>query len=345
MAESMFADLAAKVFAEVTGGPQHSSRGAVWQAVEASGLPVLLLPENKGGAGDVFSEATEVMIALGASGANLPLADTIIANRLADSAGLEASSLPKAILLEPEARGSLASSGGRTAWSGKGVCHWAGFAGEAIGLVELPDGKFGVAEMDLSAATRTGESLSGSPLAWLETDRPLPIRRCAAAPSNAGSEAVALAALLASAEMVGAMERACEMTIEYANTRRQFGRAISKFQAIQHMTARMASEAAASRAAVEFAASQFGSGNPLWGASCAKARASEAAGIIAAGAHQIHGAIGFTREYQLHRHTCKLLALRERSGSETYWNEKISAALLNNKRDEMWACLVEGLVI
>src|SRR5690606_29946081 len=123
---------------------------------------------------------------------------------------------------------------------------------------------------------------------------------------HAPEDALALAATLEAAAMIGALEQCCALSIEHANTRMQFGRQIGRFQAIQAHIARMASEAAAARAAVEHAAKALGQPGSLYWAAIAKSRASEAAGKAAAHAHQVHGAIGFTREYALQRHTRRL---------------------------------------
>jgi acyl-CoA dehydrogenase len=52
---------------------------------------------------------------------------------------------------------------------------------------------------------------------------------------------------------------------------------------------------------------------------CAKIRTGEAAGIGARIAHQVHGAIGFTREHPLHRFTTRLWAWRDEFGAEEHW--------------------------
>lgn len=60
----------------------------------------------------------------------------------------------------------------------------------------------------------------------------------------------------------------------------------------------------------------------------AKARCSEAALAVAELAHAIHGAIGFTEEYDLQLYTRRLHAWRQTAGSEAYWQEAAGQALL-----------------
>jgi acyl-CoA dehydrogenase len=151
----------------------------------------------------------------------------------------------------------------------------------------------------------------------------------------------ALFALMRAAQMVGAMEAAVALTVQYANERVQFGRPIGKFQAIQHHIAGMAELLAASTVALEQAAATAhdpGRRPLLW---IAKALASESAGEIASVAHQVHGAIGFTREYRLQPLTRRLLSWREECGNEAVWYDKLGKMALKNGADQLWPWLVE----
>jgi acyl-CoA dehydrogenase len=60
----------------------------------------------------------------------------------------------------------------------------------------------------------------------------------------------------------------------------------------------------------------------------AKARTSEAAQKVASMAHAIHGAIGFTEEYDLQLYTRRLYSWRRAAGSEGYWHEILGRALV-----------------
>jgi acyl-CoA dehydrogenase len=68
----------------------------------------------------------------------------------------------------------------------------------------------------------------------------------------------------------------------------------------------------------------------------AKARTSEAAGAVARVAHQVHGAIGFTREHDLRLATTRLWAWRDEDGSEALWHEVVGAAALAAGADGLW---------
>ena len=89
------------------------------------------------------------------------------------------------------------------------------------------------------------------------------------------------AAALATAEIAGLTETVLTLTLEWTQTRQQFGKPLARNQAVQHSLAQMAAETAAAGAAVGLAGLGLLGGQRLMVAA-AKARASEAAGIIAA---------------------------------------------------------------
>ena len=133
--------------------------------------------------------------------------------------------------------------------------------------------------------------------------------------------------------MAGAVDALQAMTLDYASTRRQFGREISKFQAIQHQIAVMAEEVMAARMAAETAMT----GAPLLvspqAAAVAKMRCGEAALACAGIAHAVHGAIGVSAEHDLHHLTGALHQLRLSHGGEAYWARRLGAWALSRPDD------------
>jgi len=101
---------------------------------------------------------------------------------------------------------------------------------------------------------------------------------------------------------VGLAQRLLEMSADYAKQRIQFGRPIAEFQAVQFMLADMASSIYAARMATYHAAWKCDRGEECaQEASMAKLLASEAAGRVADLAVQIHGAMGYTKDYAIER--------------------------------------------
>ena len=132
------------------------------------------------------------------------------------------------------------------------------------------------------------------------------------------------------------MEQVLDMTVGYAGNRVQFGRPLARFQAIQHHLAEMAGEAAATGAAVDAAAqapNTFAFG-------AAKARASQAAGTVARLAHQVHGAIGYTAEHDLHVWTKRLWAWRDECGNEAHWWQVLGAEAARRGGAALWPTMV-----
>ena len=129
-------------------------------------------------------------------------------------------------------------------------------------------------------------------------------------------------------QMVGALEAILDLAVAYANERVAFGRPIGKFQAVQQSLARLAGEVAAALAAAGSAAdtmatAEMSDDGAFLEVASAKIRVGEAAGEGAAIAHQVLGAIGFTREHVLHRYTRRLWAWRDDFGSESHWAVKL----------------------
>lgn len=120
-------------------------------------------------------------------------------------------------------------------------------------------------------------------------------------PGNA-STAVDLAAILTSAELVGVCSRALEMTVEYVKERRQFGKPVGSFQAVQHRCAQMLLHTEAARSVTYYAAWAADADRSLLpeAAALAKSSASKAGIEVTSSAIQAHGGIGFTWEADVH---------------------------------------------
>lgn len=128
--------------------------------------------------------------------------------------------------------------------------------------------------------------------------------------------------------MAGAMGQALALSIEHVNTRQQFGRPLAKFQAVQQSLAVMACEVRAVEAAAAALSARLDAVNRDPAAAdfeiaAAKLRANRAVGIVTAVAHQVHGAIGFTEEYDLHRVTVPLMRWRSAHGNDAFWSQRL----------------------
>ena len=109
-----------------------------------------------------------------------------------------------------------------------------------------------------------------------------------------------LALLATSAELFGVMAKAQEMTLDYLRIRKQFGKLIGSFQALQHQATNIYIRTEAVRSLVF----QIAANNDTYRidpalAVAVKAKASEEAMVVTEACIQLHGAIGFTDEHDI----------------------------------------------
>jgi len=155
-----------------------------------------------------------------------------------------------------------------------------------------------------------------------------------------------LGALLRSAQIAGAAAACLELSVRYTSEREQFGRALSQFQAIQQHLAELAG-AMASVDTIAMAACMTldlrGINEPGRDAkfeiAAAKCRASEAVEPITRISHQVHGAIGFTYEYDLQFLTRRLWSWRAEFGANGEWGEYLGQIAMREGGDHLWRYL------
>lgn len=124
----------------------------------------------------------------------------------------------------------------------------------------------------------------------------------------------------AAAEGVGVARGAMDMTVDYLKQRKQFGKLIGEFQALQHRTAHLYSEVEIARATVIKAQQLLDAGSEKADlmASVAKAKAGKAAGLAVKEGVQMHGGIGMTDEYDIGLYMKRDRALAEFMGDVYY---------------------------
>lgn len=136
--------------------------------------------------------------------------------------------------------------------------------------------------------------------------------------------------------MAGALQTLLDLGIQFATERSQFGRTISKFQAIQHSLAIVAAEVAAARRAADAAVDGLAGERFSCEVAASKARVGEAVTVAAEQVHQIHGAMGFTHEHRLHHFSRRAWAWRDEYGNEFYWQTLLGAHLAELGADNLW---------
>jgi acyl-CoA dehydrogenase len=326
----LIASTAGQVFQAAAGRPAAEA----WSLVRETELDQLALPDP---GGDWLAAAAAVTRLAGEHAAELPYADAaLVAGPLLAEAGLELPAGP-CVAASPANANANASPNpnampvdGR--WRVRGTLRhvpWAAAAARIVVVASTPDGEI-VASLDPSGATITpGTSIAGEPSDTVEIDT---LADAALLP-NASDILLRRGALARALLIAGAAEAALRGCVRYATERVQFGRPIARQQVIQHMLAEMAGEVTAVRAAADAAVgvcAAEGFGSPAAGTAVAVAKiaAGTAAEVVARLAHQVHGAIGTTREHPLHRYTLRMWAWREEFGAERAWERLLGEAAL-----------------
>jgi acyl-CoA dehydrogenase len=305
---------------------------AMWRAVEDAGLPKALVPEAAGGSNVSFPDAMVIVRAAGWFALPLPLPETMLAGWLLSRSGLSV----------PEGPMTVAYGDGITLTLNERGCYPRGqalrvpWARDHTTIVAMNDGGCITVARHDACSIEPGENVAREP-----RDRVTLGGRT----EQSGASHLdrlhlrAVGAALRAQQIAGALERVLDMTTRYAMDRTQFGRPIGKFQAVQQNLAVLAGQTAAAGAAADMAAEAIDDTIRLLPIAAAKARCSEAAGIGAAIAHQVHGAIGFTHEHSLHFLTKRLWSWREEFGNEAEWNQLTGRIMAKAGPDRYWAAI------
>ncbi|MET7992200.1 acyl-CoA dehydrogenase family protein [Amycolatopsis sp. NPDC005232] len=273
------------------------------------------LPEGLGGNGGGFADAAEAVTAAAYQGVPTPLADQVlVTNAVATRLGIP---LPEECVVPVIAKAGRAA---RVPWA-----SWASHL-----LVADREGGVGLVEAGAARVTN-GANLAGLPADTVLLD--------VSPPGTGGAEAATLiegyGALARGVQIAAALERCRHLTVTYLRQRKQFGRPLATQPVVRQELAALAGEAAAAAAAARTAVS-----NPrLREIAAAKVRTGLAATTGARIAHQLHGAMGITREYELQVHTRSMWAWRDEYGSERIWAARLGSDIRESE-DDLWTAVV-----
>nr|WSY54054.1 acyl-CoA/acyl-ACP dehydrogenase [Streptomyces sp. NBC_00886] len=140
----------------------------------------------------------------------------------------------------------------------------------------------------------------------------------------AGAVADPMAVLLTAAEQLGTATRVCELAVQHARTREQFGQPIGAFQAVKHLCAQLLVRVEVARAAVYAAAV---TADPV-DIAAARLLADEAAVRGARDCLQVHGGMGFTWESEVHLHLKRAWVRARRDGGSAESEEMLATDLV-----------------
>lgn len=296
------------------------------------GGPTILVPEHFGGSGLSTVEAALVAHAIGSTCSPLPFAGNLVASRALVLAGNQ-----------DQQQAWLAAIA-------RGQCRF------AVALRQNPN----LTAEDLGLSGREGFLLDGPDcdavllrdrddclhmvrrqpgLVWTElvtvdlSRRFAQVQIGSAQAQRLHVEAhdlqslIALERVLVASENLGACESLLDRALAHAQARRQFGRPIGSFQAIKHLCADMAAELDLARSLVWHAAAAHAANSAGAALLCAQAKAhmDEVARVVGRGAIEVHGAMGFAEESDLHLWTKRIAVNRTLAGKPEQLRREVAA--------------------
>jgi alkylation response protein AidB-like acyl-CoA dehydrogenase len=328
---------------------------AAWRKAAEQGWPGLLVAEEHGGAGMGLAAMAALMEEIGRALSPLPLAAVALAGGVLRHAppspltrrllaGLASGDVvlalawqerpdtidPLAIETRAAVKGKAAKLNGvkRYVAGADGADGFivAALAGDRLNLYWLDAGGDGLdmsydrlADGSLAATLRLTDAAAGAE------------SLIAADGAAVLAQALDEATVMASAELLGVMRQALDLTLAYLRTRVQFGKPIGAFQALQHRAVDLFVLGEISRAALDGALAALDADPPAAeraaAASRAKSRCSDAALRITQQAVQLHGAIGFTDECDVGLYLNRALVLSAWLGNGAMHRRRYAALL------------------
>ncbi len=304
----------------------------VWSALAESGFPLVGVSEEAGGSGGSLYDMAAILKSVGKYAAPVPMAETgMLAGWLLADSGL---AVPEGPITIVDDIAALTLVNGRV--KGQTIVAWARHAERIVALI---DGSVVSLRRDQVEIT-PGANIAGEARDQVHIDSSL-------AEVEHGSTSVnptdltrrgALSRVVLAAGALGAM---AQMAVDYTNDRRQFGRPVATFQAVQHHLVLVAQSAVRVQMAAEIAVRALATG--VVGIEIAAARVimDDAITIGTRAAHQAHGAMGVTREYPLHHLTRRLWSWRHEWGTTSSWRRQLGAATHTTGADRLYS-LISG---
>lgn len=302
--------------------------GSVWGQVCELGLAGIGMPEDKGGSGGSLADLVVVVRELARAGLSTPIVEASTSSYAVDAAAGESF---ETIVVAPDLD---VSSNAVTA-----NLTQVPFADRATGLVI-------VTASSVVTVPLAGESVTVEPshdIADLPDSRVnlagTSVTHISGGPGAA--QVIDRLALTRSAALLGTAWGAYELTRRYVMEREQFGAPLVKIPAVSTALAQMAvrtrfAQSALDRATASCADAHTPELRRFGAVSAARISAATAATLVARTSHQLHGAVGITAEYDLHRYTSKLWALRDADQSEFAYCRQLGARVRSEGEIQLW---------
>ena len=336
---------------------------ATWAALSEAGFTTVGVDETAGGSGGTLFDLAAILHAVGRHAAPVPLAETAMLGGWAlAQAGLPLPGGPVAVVVDaamPVIDGWLHLNQ-TVAWGRQAerivvivavepsttmpehertVLMAEGRDGYGLHVVSLrpdqvtitPGSNMADEARDRVVADLRFEDLESAPLSPLSTS----LRDWVGEFESRG----ALSRVIMAAGALAAMS---QMTIDYTNDRRQFGKPVATFQAVQLHLVTVAQAAVRAQMAADIAVRALDRGGFHVAIAAARVVVDDAITVGTRAAHQAHGAMGVTRDYPLHYLTRRLWSWQHEWGTTTYWRRQLARRAHGAGADALFDLITEG---
>lgn len=338
--------MAADALRDRGGEPPQDGTGSAWALLTELGWPTVGIPEDRGGSGGDAADLAVLLEATGRHNVSAPVAETAWAAAALADAGRMAPTGSATVVVgtAADARDSAGAADLLTYGDGRisGTARRVPWGADAQTLVCLAATTAGttvavLVDAEQPGITRApGRNLAGEPRDTITFDD-VPAELIA--DSIDPRQVLAIGLRHRTSQLLGALDAAISSTVAHITTREQFGRPLAAFQAVGSQLAQMVSELSVARAAHSLdviGVADPDGGNDGTRAAAAFLIAAKAADEVARTAHQLHGAMGVTKEHPLHLSTRRLWSWRDEFGGAEPWARMVGEALLPGGPDAVW---------
>jgi acyl-CoA dehydrogenase len=308
----------------------------LWVNLEDTGLARLTSTPDAG-AGP--HELAIALYGLARYAGAVPLAETdALAGWLGNQTGIELPGGPLTVAIA-----DAETDGSRVTGTASAV-PWARACDAALLAVTTPAGmRIGVIDI-VPGALQEDHNLAGEPRDSLTFD--VSAEHLHDVDPAIGAELTRRGAWSRSVQTIGVLDAAAALSVEHTRQRIQFGRPLSAFQSVQQSLAGMAGEIERARAAAELAvaaAAEHGFGSPHtdYAVTVAKVAVGRAVGPVTSVAHQLHGAIGVTREHPLWLFTLRAQSWTGDYGTTASYARRLGRLVLS--ANDPWNLVTDDL--
>lgn len=317
----------------------------LWQKLAEQGFTGIIFPEAFGGMGLGIVELVLLMEEAGYALLPGPLFSTLMAGAVLQACGSEAQQQKYlARICSGQARSTVAFLEQNSGWNSAELKISAA-GGKLNGKksfvtdASVADFVIVVTSGDVYVVDAKASGVKITPMKGMDLTRKIYSVEFSNAPAeklsnSAGLDrALSIATAALAAEMTGGMQRVLETTVAYAKTRKQFGKPIGIFQAVQHMCADMYLETESARSAAYYAgwALEETAFDAYTAVSIAKMYASDASRTVGNRGIQVHGGMGFTWENDIHLYYRRAKVSETMLGDAAFHRERIAKLVIDTR--------------